>query len=297
MKLDPELEVSYKEMSRKSERVTPTRIGSFNLVNSRKLAFIGAFSVTRARLLIMMKFIWVIIFDALASPILYLISVGIGIGALVDKNLEGSGVGGVSYLTFIAPALLAATAIQGAMDEVVFPSLDGFKWQKNYFAMNATPITPTQIATGVFIAAIIRTIFTVICYWILLSLFGAFDSPQAWLAIPTAIFAGASFAAIMLAAVSYMENEDLFLTIINRLIIMPLFLFSGTFYPLENMPLFLQPIGWISPLWHATELGRFLSYQYPLSTFEILSHLLFLSSLLVIGLLWAFKNFAKRLEK
>jgi lipooligosaccharide transport system permease protein len=289
--------MSNNPISNENERRATVRVGSFNLVNSRKLALFGAFPVTGARLQIMLKFIWVIIFDALASPILYLVSVGIGIGALVDKNLEGPGVGGVSYLTFIAPALLAATAIQGAMDEVVFPSLDGFKWQKNYFAMNATPITPTQIATGVFIAALIRTVFTVICYWSLLYLFGAFDSPRAWLAIPTAIFAGASFAALMLGAVSYMENEDLFLTIINRLVIMPLFLFSGTFYPLENMPIFLQPIGWISPIWHATELGRYLTYQYPLSLLEIAFHFLLLAALLVIGLLWAFKNFANRLEK
>jgi len=75
----------------------------------------------------MLKFVSAIIFEALANPLLYLVSVGIGIGALVDQNLGEAGLGGVSYLTFIAPALLATTAITGAMDEVVFPCMDGFR--------------------------------------------------------------------------------------------------------------------------------------------------------------------------
>jgi len=273
------------------------RVGSLRLVNIKRISRRGAFSVTEARIRNMWKFFWVIAFEALANPMLYLVSVGIGIGALVDQNLGSGGVGGVPYLTFIAPALLATTAITGAMDEVVFPSLDGFKWQKTYFAMNSTPLSPRQIATGVFLAAMVRTIFAVTCYWLLLYLFGALDSPTAWMAIPVAILAGAGFGALMLGFVSYVDNEDLFLTVINRLIIMPMFLFSGTFYPLSTMPIFLQPIGWISPLWHATELGRFLTYDYPLSTYLVLTHITVMLALLVVGLLWAFKNFERRLAK
>ena len=274
-----------------------TRIGSLRLVDVKKVARAGALSVTEARIRNMLKFLWVIIFEALANPMLYLISVGIGIGSLVDENLGPEGLGGVNYLTFLAPALLATTAIQGAMDEVVFPSLDGFKWQKSYFAMNATPLTPRQIALGVFLAAMVRTVFAVTCYWILLYLFGALDSPRAWLAILTAVLAGAGFGALMLGLISYIENEDLFFTFVNRLIIMPMFLFSGTFYPLSTMPIFLQPIGWISPIWHATELGRFLTYDYPISMTMVLVHGLVLFTLLVFGLRWSFKNFERRLAK
>lgn len=245
----------------------------------------------------MVKFLWVIIFEALANPMLYLISVGVGIGSLVDANLGEGGLGGVSYLTFLAPALLATTAIQGAMDEVVFPALDGFKWQKTFFAMNSTPLTPRQIATGVFLAALLRTLFAVTCYWVLLYLFGALDSPRAWLAIITALLAGAGFGALMLGLISFIDNDDLFLTVVNRMIIMPMFLFSGTFYPLSSMPIFLQPIGWVSPIWHATELGRFLTYDYPLSPSMVVIHLLVMLTLLIVGLLWAFRNFEKRLAK
>ena len=273
------------------------RVGSLKLVNAARIARRGSFSVAEARLRNMAKFLWVIVFEALANPMLYLISVGIGIGSLVDQNLGEDGVGGVSYLTFLAPALLATTAIQSAMDEVVFPSLDGFKWQKSYFAMNATPITPRQIASGVFLAAMVRTVFAVTCYWILLYLFGALESDRAWLAIVTAILAGAGFGALMLGLISFIDNEDLFLTVVNRMIIMPMFLFSGTFYPLSNMPIFLQPIGWISPIWHATELGRFLTYDYSISSVMVMVHIVVMLVLLITGLLWAFKNFERRLAK
>ena len=101
----------------------------------------------------------------------------------------------------------------------------------------------------------------------------------------------------MLGFVSFVDNEDLFLTVINRLVIMPMFLFSGTFYPLSTMPLFLQPIGWVSPLWHATELGRFLTYDYPLPTPLVLLHIAVMALLLIAGLIWAFKNFERRLAK
>lgn len=274
-----------------------SRMGSTKLIDTARIKRNGAFSVAEARLRNMIKFVAAIVFDALGNPLLYLVSVGVGIGALVDKNLGSEGIGGVSYLTFIAPALLATTAITGAMDEVVFPCMDGFRWQKTFFAMNATPLTPRQIALGVFYSAMSRTIFAVGCYWVLLYLFGALDSTRSWLAIPTAIFAGAGFGALMLGFASFIDNEDLFMTIVNRMVIMPMFLFSGTFYPLTNMPIFLQPIGWISPLWHATELGRYLTYDYPITPVMAVVHLAVMAILLVSGLLWAFKNFERRLAK
>ncbi|NDB08497.1 MAG: hypothetical protein EBX97_07515 [Actinobacteria bacterium] len=275
----------------------PTRIGSLRLIDLKRIQRQGSLSVAEARIRNMLKFVSAIIFEALANPLLYLVSVGIGIGALVDENLGEAGLGGVSYLTFIAPALLATTAITGAMDEVVFPCMDGFRWQKTFYAMNSTPLTPRQIASGVFLSAMTRTIFAVTCYWVLLYLFGALDSPRSWLAIPTAILAGAGFGALMLGFASFIDNEDLFMTIINRMVIMPMFLFSGTFYPLTNMPIYIQPIGWISPLWHATELGRFLTYDYPISLTMAIIHIAVMLVLLVTGLLWAFRNFERRLEK
>ena len=104
-------------------------------------------------------------------------------------------------------------------------------------------------------------------------------------------------AAVMLALAAKIENENFFFTLVGRFIMIPMFLFSGTFYPLTQMPVFLQFFGWISPLWHATELGRYLTYDYPLSGLQLFMHMGVLSTMVVIGLFLSARVFAKRLEK
>jgi lipooligosaccharide transport system permease protein len=127
--------------------------------------------------------------------------------------------------------------------------------------------------------------------------FGVLESPRAWLAIFTAVMAGAAFGALMQALAGMLENEDIFFTVLQRFVIMPLFLFSGTFYPLTNMPIFLQWIGWISPLWHATELGRWLTYGHEISTLMLYTHFIFLNALLLVGIIASRRIFTRRLGK
>ena len=274
-----------------------TRQGSLKIVDAAKVAARGSIFVAEARLRTMMKWIWLIIGLAIANPVLYLVSIGLGVGAYIDKNTGGMGVDGVSYITFLAPALLATAAIQGAIDESVFPTLEGFKWNKIFFSMNSTPLSGNHIATGVFINSLIRVTFTAIIYWFVMLVFGVLESPRAWLAIFTAIMAGAAFGAMMQALAGMLENEDIFFTVLQRFVIMPLFLFSGTFYPLTNMPFYLQWIGWISPLWHATELGRWLTYGHEISTLMLYTHFIFLNSLLLIGIIASRRIFTRRLGK
>ena len=273
------------------------RQGSLKIVDVAKVAARGAIFVTEARLRAMLKWVWLIIGLAIANPVLYLISIGLGVGAYIDKNTGGMGVDGVSYITFLAPALLATAAIQGAIDESVYPTLEGFKWNKTFFSMNATPLSGNHIAMGVFFNSLIRVIFTAVIYWLVMLAFGVLESPRAWLAIFTAVMAGAAFGALMQALAGMLENEDVFFTVLGRFVIMPLFLFSGTFYPLTNMPIYLQWIGWISPLWHATELGRWLSYGHEISSQMLYVHFIFLNSLLLIGIIASRRIFTKRLGK
>lgn len=261
---------------------------------NRKISTTGFWYVVEARLRNMLKWTRIIIFVAIANPVLYLISIGIGVGSLIDGN---SPVDGINYLTFLAPALLASAAIQGMLDEVIFPTFQGFKWYKNFFAMNATPLTGRDIAGGVFFSALIRTVFTVSVYTITLYFFGALKSSKALLVVPTAILAGAGFGALILALAARAKSDDLFMMITGRFIMMPLFLFSGTFYPLEQMPVFLQWIGWISPLWHATDLGRLLTYGSDVSVEMVIVHLTYMLVMLVVGLFFAFRNYSKRLAK
>ena len=274
-----------------------TRQGSLKIVDAAKVAARGSIFVAEARLRTMMKWIWLIIGLAIANPVLYLVSIGLGVGAYIDKNTGGMGVDGVSYITFLAPALLATAAIQGAIDESVYPTLEGFKWNKIFFSMNSTPLSGNHIAMGVFLNSLIRVTFTAIIYWLVMLAFGVLESPRAWMAIFTAIMAGAAFGAMMQALAGMLENEDIFFTVLQRFVIMPLFLFSGTFYPLTNMPIYLQWIGWISPLWHATELGRWLTYGHEISSLMLYTHFIFLNSLLLIGIIASRRIFTRRLGK
>lgn len=276
---------------------TQERQGSLKIVDAAKVAARGALFVTEARLRTMLKWIWLIIGLAIANPVLYLVSIGLGVGAYIDENTGGIGVDGVSYITFLAPALLATAAIQGAIDESVYPTLEGFKWNKIFFSMNSTPLSGNHIAMGVFLNSLIRVIFTAVIYWFVMLAFGVLESPRAWLAIFTAVMAGAAFGALMQALAGMLENEDIFFTVLQRFVIMPLFLFSGTFYPLTNMPIFLQWIGWISPLWHATELGRWLTYGHEISSLMIYTHFIFLNSLLLFGVIASRRIFTRRLGK
>jgi lipooligosaccharide transport system permease protein len=262
--------------------------------NIRKISKFGAFHVAEARIRNMLKWAGIILFAAVINPTLYLVSIGIGVGSLIDAN---NGVNGVSYLTFLAPALLASAAIQGSSDEVIFPVMDGFKWNRTFFGMRSTPLTARQISLGIFLAAMARAIVSIVIYWIVLYFFGALESNTAWLAMPAALLAGASMAAVMLALAARIENENFFFTLVGRFIMIPMFLFSGTFYPLTQMPVFLQFFVWISPLWHATELGRYLTYDYPLSGLQVAIHMVVLTSMVVIGLFLSARVFAKRLEK
>ena len=274
-----------------------TRQGSLKIVDAAKVAARGTIFVTEARLRAMLKWIWLILGIAIANPVLYLVSIGLGVGAYIDKNTGGMGVDGVSYITFLAPALLATAAIQGAIDESVYPTLEGFKWDKIFFSLNSTPLSGNHIAMGVFFNSLIRVTFTAVIYWFVMLAFGVLESPRAWLAIFTAVMAGAAFGALMQALAGMLENEDIFFTVLGRFVIMPLFLFSGTFYPLTNMPIFLQWIGWISPLWHATELGRWLTYGHEISSLMLYTHFIFLNSLLLIGIIASRRIFTRRLGK
>lgn len=252
-----------------------------------------ALRVTEYRLRNMWKWRSSIIAFGVGNPILYLASVGLGVGLLVDTN--SGGVDGVPYLVFLAPALLAAAAIQGGQDEVTFPTLAGFIWEKLFFAMRATSLSGGQIAEGVLLASALRIVFTTTAYWIVLFAFGAVSWTTALPLIAVSTFAGLCWAALMLAVTANVKHEDGFLSVTWRLVIMPMFLFSGTFYPLSSLPLFLQWIGWISPLWHATELGRWLSYGMPLEPWQAAVSVAYLLAMGVTGIVVARRLFERRL--
>jgi len=266
-------------------------------VDPKRAVRFGAWRVAEYRFYAMSKWMTSVIVFGFGNPILYLISVGLGIGALVDANTGGGGILGVPYIQFVAPALLASAAIQGVMDEVTFPTMDGFVWDKVFFAINATSVSATQIANGVMIVALGRGLFTTVLYLGVLLAFGAVPLTSVLPLLFTSMIAGWGWASVMLAITARLERDDGYFAIIGRFVIAPMFLFSGTFYPLEQMPLFLQPLGWISPLWHSVQLGRHLSYGMELADGMLLVHLAYLAIMGIVGMRFVYPKFKERLSR
>ena len=171
----------------------------------------------------------------------------------------------------------------GGIEETTWPTLEGFVWGKQFRAIFASPITGRQIALGVVWVSVLRTVVTVILYWAVLLVFGAVDLRSAPALIALCTIAGVAFSAFMLAVTVRVKNDDAFMSLFYRFALMPLFLFSGTFYPLDTLNLAVRWIGWVSPLWHATELGRWLSYGHSLPGVMLATHSGFLLAMLAGG--------------
>jgi lipooligosaccharide transport system permease protein len=194
------------------------------------------------------------IFSSFLSPVMFLTAMGLGLGSYVSASAIDD-IGGVPYLVFLAPGLLAATAMQSASFEATFPIMGGLIWTKTFHGMYATPISPRDIALGnlLWIAArlaLISTVFTVV-----IVLFGAASSPLVVLAIPAAVLTGLAFAAPIAAFSATQKTPERFAAIF-RFGITPLFLFSGTFFPVESLPEAIRPIAWVTPLYHGSALTR-----------------------------------------
>lgn len=197
------------------------------------------------------------IFSSFLTPLLFLTAMGLGLGGYVDASTQGA-LGGVPYLAFLAPGLLVATAMQAGSFEATFPIMGGLVWNRTFHAMYATPLTSRDIALGnlLWIAArltLISTVFTAI-----IILFGAALSPLVVLAIPVAVLTGLAFGAPIAAFSATQRTPDRFAAIF-RFVITPLFIFSGTFFPVEGLPPVLQPLAWLTPLYHGVVLARGLS--------------------------------------
>lgn len=197
------------------------------------------------------------IFSSFLSPVLFLGAMGIGLGSYVDRS-GSDALGGISYLAFLAPGLLAATAMQVASSEATFPIMNGLVWNKIYHAMHATPITPRDIAIGNLLWIVARLTLISTVFTLVIVLFGAAASWEIVLAIPAAVLTGMAFAGPIAAFAATQKTPNRFATIF-RFGITPLFLLSGTFYPVENLPALLQPIAWLTPLYHGVALTRGLS--------------------------------------
>jgi lipooligosaccharide transport system permease protein len=236
------------------------------------------------------------IFGSFAQPVLFLVAMGVGLGSFVDQG-DTTGLGGVPYLQFLAPALLVSTVMQGSVFEATFPVMGGFTWNRRYHAMYATPLTPFAIAFAQLAWIATRATMVGAIFALVVVLFGAAATPWVVLAVPVGTLTGLAFAAPIAAFMSTQRDTTAFNSI-WRFGITPLFLFSGTFFPISQLPDLIQPLAWLLPLWHGVDLARALALGTVLDNPALhLAHLAILATGAVVGVSATFVMFRRKLEQ
>jgi lipooligosaccharide transport system permease protein len=190
---------------------------------------------------------------AFLNPLFFLLSIGVLLGGVIDEGRPD--LGGLTYLEFVAPGLLAATAMQLGTNEGSFPVMAGLKWVRTYHGVVATPVRVGELFTGLLAWVALRIIVAGAIFTAVAAAIGAFRSPLAVFAPAAALLCGLAFAA-PLAAIAGSAEDGATLTGIFRFAILPLFLFSGTFFPVSQLPDWLEPVAWATPLWHGASLCR-----------------------------------------
>ncbi|WP_206447390.1 ABC transporter permease [Agrococcus sp. KRD186] len=238
---------------------------------------------------------WIAI--SVGSPFLFLLGLGLGLGLLVDANQGAQGVDGVPYLVFIAPALAMATAMQTAAQENTYGVFGGFKWFPMFFAMNGTPIGAAHIVVGFQVSVLVRVLLPLVAFSLVMVVFGIGSPIGALLLLPIGLLLATAVGFAVMAWVSTQTEDRGQLSFVERFVVVPLTLFSGTYFPLETLPAFLHWIGWISPLWHAAELGRAALYDAALSPLMALVHIGYLVLLASLTCWLSVRTFRRRLDK
>ncbi len=231
------------------------------------------------------------VFSLFLNPVLYLAAMGLGLGGLVDKH--SGRVQGLTYLHFVAPGMLVAVAMQVAAGESMWPVLGAVKWVKNFHATVATTITADEVLYGYVLWVALRAMLGAVAFVLVAALLGGIPSAWGALAIPVAGLCAAAFSA-PLAAFSVMQDTDLAFPVLMRVGVLPLFLFSGTFFPISQLPSWLRPVAAVSPLWHAVELAR-AATTGRFRAVAVIVHLTVLVACIVAGLAWGARRFERRL--
>ena len=221
-------------------------------------------------------------------PMLYLAAIGVGLGKLVKAH---GLVDGVSYIDFLAPGLLAATAMQIGANESTYPIMAGIKWLKTYGAMLATPLETTDVLYGTLLWIASRVAMASALFLAVMALFGTVHSFVAVLAFPAAVLTGAAFSAPVVAFSATRETDQSFV-VLYRVVVVPLFLFSGTFYPVSQLPGALQAVAVATPLFQGVALTRALTLGH-LGGWAMAGHAGYLVALVVAGVVagrWSFRR-------
>ncbi len=221
---------------------------------------------------------WWIPLSGIAEPVFYLLSIGIGIGKLVG-GVPGPDGTTIPYAVYVAPGLLAASAMNGAVFESTFNVYFKLRYAKIFDAMLATPVEATEVARGEITYALIRGAVYAAVFVVMMAALGDIYSWWAVLALPAAVLIGFAFAAVGMAATTYMRGWTDFDLV--QLVLLPLFLFSTTFYPLSIYPRWLQLVVECTPLYQGVSLVRALTLGYV--GLAAVGHVVYLAVMAAVG--------------
>ena len=228
------------------------------------------------------------------NPLFVLGAMGLGLGSLIDDN-QAASLGGVDYLSFIAPGLLAAFAMQSAAGDSLWPVLGGVKWEGTYVAQSASPLRPADVLIGQLSFTGANIAFGAVMTFAAMVVYGAVESWWGVLGVPAAVLTGMTYAA-MLTAFSVTQETDSAFPLIFRLGVIPSYLFSGTFFPISQLPDALETVAKITPLWHGVDLCRSLSLGTA-TLLGSLGHTAYLLAFLLVALAVGRRTFEKRLHQ
>ncbi|MBD3781488.1 MAG: ABC transporter permease [Micrococcales bacterium] len=226
-----------------------------------------------------------------ASPLFFLLSMGLGLGALVDAR--AGGVAGLPYLRFVVPGILAMQAMMLAFGDSTYAVMGYIKWNRMYSAMLATPLRVGEVLGGHLAVVALQIGLATAIFLLVAAPFGAFGSWWVLLAVPVAVLTGMAFAVPLFGLSARMETDSGF-SILFRFVMTPLMLFSGTFFPVAQLPAWMQPLAWVTPLSHGVELSRDASEgRWPGWLGAV--HLAVLAAYVGVGWVLAHRSFSRRL--
>jgi len=227
--------------------------------------------------------------SSVLNPVLYLAALGVGLGKIVNNGAHPLG---IPYADFVAPGMLAAVGMQVAAVESSFPVRSAIHWTRQYYAMLATPLRIPHLVAGHLLYVSTRVAISSALYLSVLAAFGTIHSPLAILAWPSVVLVGLAFAAPISAASAWADRE--IFNPLFRFAITPMFLFSGTFFPITRLPHGVRALAYATPLWHGVDLVRSLTLGTATAGRSAL-HVAYLLVFAAVGVVLARRAHAKRL--
>jgi lipooligosaccharide transport system permease protein len=235
------------------------------------------------------------VFSSFLQPVGYLAAMGVGLGTYIDKGGHSADLGGLTYLEFLAPALVAVVAMQATFMECTFPAMGRLIWNKVYHSMVHTPLSARDVLIGQMTFVAFRVAVSSAIFLAVIACFGAVNSPLGVLAVPVAVLLSLAFSGALLSYTAWLRTDS-GLSILFRFGMIPAMLFSGSFFPIANLPDSIRWLAYVVPLWHGVDLTRsFCSGNVDWLT--VLGHVGYLTLWAVVGFWFASRMFRKRLAQ